>query len=332
MSKNQPIYQKLYQTLTALPSPDDYHDKIYEYSSEKTINIKLPQTINYIPDLLPIQNQQSTHLCLALAGACIKEWQEKKDINLDEHMSAQFIYNLRTSGHQGMTGRDLLNILKQKGCLPDRLFPKDGNVSDYLTRAKQFRIESYARILSIIGLKRALFENGPALLLMPVFDITQTEFWKPTKPFQLRQGGQALVVVGYDKKGFWLRNSWGSDYGKNGYVLYPYSDWGYHWECWTLIDLKTSLVGIDLNLNFEFNKIKTQNTSELKTINTINTINNNNDYFIEITSINEEQLEDGDCPTCNEKQSDEKQSSDEQQLNDTIDRPKKVSFKNPVFR
>lgn len=37
--------------------------------------------------------------------------------------------------------------------------------------------------------------------------------------------GHAFVIVGYDSDGFWIQNSWGASWGKNGYARISYDDW-----------------------------------------------------------------------------------------------------------
>ena len=49
-----------------------------------------------------------------------------------------------------------------------------------------------------------------------------------------------MTVIGYTKEGFIIRNSWGVFWGDKGYCIYPYSDWGAHYEIWTTIDDKSS--------------------------------------------------------------------------------------------
>jgi len=39
------------------------------------------------------------------------------------------------------------------------------------------------------------------------------------------RGGHAFAVVGYNSKGFWIQNSWGSKWGKRGLALWLYEDW-----------------------------------------------------------------------------------------------------------
>lgn len=38
-------------------------------------------------------------------------------------------------------------------------------------------------------------------------------------------GGHAFAIVGYDRDGFWIQNSWGKEWGKNGTALWTYEDW-----------------------------------------------------------------------------------------------------------
>ncbi|GAB4229334.1 MAG: C1 family peptidase [Kiloniellaceae bacterium] len=46
-------------------------------------------------------------------------------------------------------------------------------------------------------------------------------------------GGHAFAIVGYDDRGFWIQNSWGPDWGNEGFCHLGYDDWlenGY--DCW----------------------------------------------------------------------------------------------------
>jgi len=38
-------------------------------------------------------------------------------------------------------------------------------------------------------------------------------------------GGHAFAIVGYDREGFWIQNSWGTDWGSGGLARLSYSDW-----------------------------------------------------------------------------------------------------------
>jgi len=41
-------------------------------------------------------------------------------------------------------------------------------------------------------------------------------------------GGHAFAVVAYDQEGFWIQNSWGTDWGRDGFGLVSYDDWLEH--------------------------------------------------------------------------------------------------------
>jgi hypothetical protein len=46
-------------------------------------------------------------------------------------------------------------------------------------------------------------------------------------------GGHAFVIVGYDKRGFLILNSWGSDWADDGLAVLTYDDWLEHaMDCW----------------------------------------------------------------------------------------------------
>lgn len=38
-------------------------------------------------------------------------------------------------------------------------------------------------------------------------------------------GGHAFAIVAYDERGFWIQNSWGDKWGKQGFGLISYADW-----------------------------------------------------------------------------------------------------------
>ncbi len=38
-------------------------------------------------------------------------------------------------------------------------------------------------------------------------------------------GGHAFAIVAYDSRGFWIQNSWGNDWGHEGFALVSYDDW-----------------------------------------------------------------------------------------------------------
>ena len=241
-------------------SPIDERDWIAEQIHPNSKEIKLPIVLDYRFDQLPIRNQGEQGSCAAHAACVMKEWQELKNINLNEYMSPQFIYNNRENQDgEGMYGRDLMKIMQKMGSVEEDKYkygkietPESIPTSIY-NRAKNYRIKGYARIETIEGLKVALKKNGPCYISFPVYNYGK-EFWHPETEDELWWGGHAVAVVAYDTSGFWLKNSWGIKWNGNGYTRYPFEHWGDHWEIFTTIDDTSSIIFDDEKLEEEERK------------------------------------------------------------------------------
>jgi len=202
----------------------------------------LPETFSMEKSLGSIWNQGNYGTCAAQTAVCMKEYQELKEDGLLERLSPMFIYAHRTpKGASGMYPRDVMEILQKYGSISEKEYPYKGanrnpqNITGKLyEKAANFTIKHYARISTIDALKRALIADGPCFVGMPAFNFGPT-FWKAGFGDE-SIGGHAVAIIGYNKKGFILRNSWGTAWSDDGYGLFPYTDWGIQWEIWTTID------------------------------------------------------------------------------------------------
>jgi len=226
----------------ALRSPHDTRDLVAEHIYPKSRDLALPEELDLRKDLQPIRDQGQQGSCVAQACACMKEWHEKKQVGLNQYMSPQFIYNNRSNyPEEGMYGRDAMQILYYKGSCLEKTYPygiieeADNLNKKAVDEATRYRIMRYAKVNTIDGVKSALYKNGPCVILFPVHNYSP-QFWKQANPSEPMLGGHAVNCCGYLKDGFVIRNSWGTDWGDNGYTLYPYSDFGLHWEIWTTVD------------------------------------------------------------------------------------------------
>lgn len=118
---------------------------------------------------------------------------------------------------EGMTFKDALHYLKHTGIG---------------TSKGQFKINKYAMVGSIPVLKQALLINGPCIAGLPVKDSSKDDFWNGYG----FEGGHAVAIVGYDKDGFIIRNSWGTSYGNKGYSHITYNDFEKFYEIWSLLN------------------------------------------------------------------------------------------------
>lgn len=203
---------------------------------------ELPEEYSTRSDLMPVRNQGSQGTCLAQTAACIKEWQERKDINFTDYMSPQFVYNNRQNqDSSGMHTRDGMKILHKKGICPEVVYPYgtfDKIPESTFEMAKNNVIASYASVNTIETLKQAIHKNGPCLIAVPVYNYGN-RMWKAESETQSTLGGHAMSVTGWTKEGFEIRNSWGDRWNKDGYTIFPWEDWGLQWETWTTVDEKS---------------------------------------------------------------------------------------------
>jgi C1A family cysteine protease len=260
----------------------DNRDYIYE--DIRNINTSNNNTCDYRDQLLPVRNQGTQGTCYAQSAACVKEWQERKHSSDSSYFSPQFIYNHRNYWNNdkqdgddinedyGMQGRDVMKILTKYGVCKEDIYPYgtlermndiDTNIIEL---AKKNVIKKYAKINTIEGLKKALIENGPCLIALPVYNYSQ-QMWIKDHDDSIFLGGHAMCVVGYNMNSFIIRNSWGENWGDNGYTYYKFDDWGCHWECWTTID--------DLTNNIEQEKEIIENIADDVIEDTINDIIDN---------------------------------------------------------
>jgi hypothetical protein len=225
-------------------SPIDERDYKYgekcEVLSLENINIKYPKTIDYRNQMRSIRNQGNRSTCVAFACSSMKEWQEKEIIGKTQYMSPEFIYeNKNDKNEPGMHLREAMDILLKLGICGEDIYPySDSNPKtippSIYEIASNFKIQSYAQINSQEELQTALVNNGPCLVAFPCYNHS-SNFWKQNDGDSLL-GGHCVLIVGYNEKGYIIRNSWGITWGDFGYTYYLYNEWGEHWEIWSSID------------------------------------------------------------------------------------------------
>jgi len=229
---------------SAVRSPEDLRDHVAEGIFPAVgESVELPDELDLRPWLPAVRNQGQTGTCAAHAAACMKEYQERRDVNFEGHLSPQFVYNLRSNRPRaGMHGRDVMRILHKHGIAYETAYPFGRSdavpvAGELMRDAEVFRIQEYAQVVTAAGLKEALVRSGPCYISFPVYNHTET-FYLP-RGEQKQDGGHAVAVVGFNAEGFLLRNSWGR-WGRAGYATYRYEHFGAHWEIWTTIDRQGS--------------------------------------------------------------------------------------------
>ena len=228
-----------------IKSPYDPTDEIFErlsFGNKKSVPNVIPQAIDLRNHSLPSRNQGNRGTCAAFAGATIRESQESLcgiGSSESKYLSPEFIYYHRdNSPSHGMSGRNVFTILKNIGTVPEIDYPygSDNEPSRLLYEtASQHKITFFARITTMGGLKKAISQIGPCYLVLPLYK-TRPQFWISSGDESVE--GHAVVVIGYNQTGFIIKNSWGKDWNDGGCIVFPYTDWDIHWECWVCTDRK----------------------------------------------------------------------------------------------
>jgi hypothetical protein len=181
---------------------------------------EVPSIYSY-QDFLPgVLNQGAESICVPCSVSAYLNWRENlktgdvKDNGVDYHE----IYNIKTNLGDGMTFKEAFHYLRHHG-----VSSKVGNM----------KINEYAMVRSDYALKLALLMNGPCVGALPVYS-DRAEFWKKKSGDNL-YGFHAISIVGFDKEGFIIRNSWGTEFGKHGYTKLKYEDFNNFLEIWTVV-------------------------------------------------------------------------------------------------
>ena len=199
------------------PSKIDGSERIFN-GNEK---IELPEKYTYKTYLPKVLNQGEESICVPCTISAYLNWKEnlKNGKIIDNKISLSEIYNSRTNKGEGMTYKDAFKFLKHNG-----VNSKNGVLT----------IKLYGMILNPLNLKYAIVTNGPCCGALPVYS-EEKEFWKKRKYDKLL-GYHAISIVGYDNDGFFIRNSWGENFGDKGYTYIKNEDMDLMVEIWTIID------------------------------------------------------------------------------------------------
>ena len=200
------------------PSKLDGTEQIYAQKQ----NLKIPEAYTYEPYMSPVLNQGSESTCVPCSISAHLNWNHNitaKTNKADNDVNIKEIYNVRADKKaEGMTIKEALHYIYKHG------------VS---SKAGLMKIRKYAMVKSDYMLKQAILMNGPCLAALKVYNFN-FEFWD--KHNGEYQGGHCISIIGWNKNGFIIRNSWGSSWGNKGYTLIPYEDFSEMIEIWTIID------------------------------------------------------------------------------------------------
>ncbi len=187
---------------------------------------ELPESFMLPTERLPeVTNQGSTFACVAFALAEILSVFNLDEFGEHERFSEGFIYGYnRDASYKGMYPQKTLDLMCKTGSVPQKYFDKlyempelredilkDPNLARLVEIAKKYKIKGYVGFLrgETEEVKRALLASQT-----PIFAVSPHYFG----------GSHAIIIVGWEKDGWVIQNSWGKYWGKDGRLCIPFSE------------------------------------------------------------------------------------------------------------
>lgn len=209
------------------------------------LHVPLPASVDLCNEHMPaVYDQLQVGSCTGNAVSCGVDYERSKQGESLITPSRLFIYyNERviegtTASDSGAQIRDGIKVVAKLGVCPETIWPYDESkvttkpTPDAYTAAVAHRALRYTRVTQVqYHIKHCLAVLGvPVIFGFLVYEdfeseeMAKTGIMKMPEPGARPIGGHAVAAVGYDDASgmFKVRNSWGSNWGLQGYFKMPY--------------------------------------------------------------------------------------------------------------
>ena len=217
--------------------------------SDIIIDTDMPAEHDLSEFLPEVRSQGTQGSCVAwAAGYYLKSFQENYEdvengiLGLDNEMSPAYIYNqIKVSDCSGgSVVQHALDTISSQGIVDWALMPYDENECstqpDEETKmlAEPNKIENYLYLdedLVLEQTKAHLLNDQPVVIAITIdrsyFGARDQDGIYVYRKFKSGDGGHAMLVVGYsdEMNAFKVVNSWGKDWGNEGFVWIDYKAW-----------------------------------------------------------------------------------------------------------
>ncbi len=249
------------RTLDALPDVIDFRDRLY---SPALIEVPNRRELNdYRKLALPVLDQGREGACTGYALAATANYllASRGRAPLADPVSARMLYIMARrydewpgEEYSGSSARGAMKGWHRHGVCAERLW-KDATAGDELDPARSADavarpLGAYYRVnhRDLVSMHAAIAEVG---LLFATARVHQG--WREVGPGDSEIvwrpgtiGGHAFAIVGYDRVGFWIQNSWGPGWGDGGFARLSYADWLANGN-----DVWVAALGVPVDLNQE---------------------------------------------------------------------------------
>lgn len=257
MTAAKPPMQRKVSGYGWLPDIPDARDHLY--TAPHLALAAAPAQVDLRDGLVPeVYDQGQIGSCTANAIAAAFQFDLRKENLADFLPSRLFIY-YNERALEGKTGfdagaqlRDGIKSIAKQGVCPEDEWPYDATPADFeggpfprgardgerpparcYEDALRNRATSYARLnhRDLDQLRGCLASGYPFVFGFTAYESLESDDVRKTGNIPLPQpdeqviGGHAVLAVGYDdaQKTFLIRNSWGAQWGQNGYGTMPYA-------------------------------------------------------------------------------------------------------------
>ncbi len=225
-------------------TPDLPDARDYLFAAPESVLATLPTHVDLTSQCPPVYDQGQLGSCTANAIGAAFEFMQMKQGLTDFTPSRLFVYyNERQiegtiSQDSGAQIRDGIKAVNQLGICSEDTWAYDiARFADQppaaaYAEAEQHQATVYQRVLPLLAQMQGCLASGsPFVFGFSVYesfesqDVAKTGV-VPLPPRSERLlGGHAVLAVGYDddSQRFYVRNSWGTGWGINGYCTMPYA-------------------------------------------------------------------------------------------------------------
>ncbi|WP_139108233.1 MULTISPECIES: C1 family peptidase [unclassified Ensifer] len=222
------------RTLNVLPDLPDIRDRYYNPNLRA-----LPGSV-YPSIAFPVRDQGASSACTGFALAHVIDILTHREVLAAQptRVSAGMLYEMAKrndewagTAYEGSSPRGALSGFYRNGVCRQAVSP-DITAGEWILTyeinkdARENRLGAYYRLHpDLSDYHAALNEVGAIYASAQIH-----ENWKEPKDGQIVPGGDpigghAFAIVGYDAEGFWILNSWGRGWSKDGVAHWRYEDW-----------------------------------------------------------------------------------------------------------
>lgn len=236
MLSGKPRERRMYGCKLSPPDPRDHR-----FSAPHVV--ALPDFVDLRPHCSPVEDQRDANSCVANAVVGALEYMDRRAGGRAIDYSRLFVYwyarDLRgwQDQDEGCYIRDAIKVVAGRGVCPESLWPY--NLQRVMVEpeavcgaaAHRHLLERYARAKTLQDIQAALAMGYPVVGGFPVFEalespeVAKSGLLPAPRPEDHILGYHAMMIAGYDAaaKQLIVRNSWGPEWGLNGYVKFPFA-------------------------------------------------------------------------------------------------------------